>query len=407
MTATMTKFKYQAETLEGESVKGEIMAQSVNHARNQLAIDGMRVTKIAERKGLQADITTKKVPLVEIMHFSRQMATFVRAGVPVIEAFETLRVDSKDKRFKETLGQIVEEIGGGGATVAEAVANQGDVFPAYFVSMLRSAELTGKMDDAFDQLHRYIRRDVQLTKQVRKALIYPVILLLVAIGVVSIIVIFVIPKFAVFFKSFNATLPLPTRMLVAVADFVGSTAGAITGILLIGSVVSVLVYIKTTKGRRALHSFLLRVPVLNTVVVYAATERFTRVLSVLLEAGVPLSEAMPSGIDCTTNVIFKERLAIATEGVLAGQGFSEPIRQTDLFPPTVVQMIRVGERTGELSDQLNNVASFFEEELDYAVDKLTQWFEPLIILIIGVVVGFVALAMVSAMYGIYGQVDIK
>ncbi len=140
---------------------------------------------------------------------------------------------------------------------------------------------------------------------------------------------------------------------------------------------------------------------------YSATERFSRVLSVLLEAGVPLSDAMPSAIECTTNVIFRERLTIASEGVLAGEGFAEPIEQTELFPSTVVQMIRVGERTGELSDQLENIASFFEEELDYAVDKLTQWFEPLIILIIGVVVGFVALAMVSAMYGIYGQVDTK
>ena len=130
-------------------------------------------------------------------------------------------------------------------------------------------------------------------------------------------------------------------------------------------------------------------------------------LSVLLDAGVPLSDAMPSAIDCTTNLIFRERLAIASEGVLAGEGFAEPISQTELFPPTVVSMIRVGERTGELSDQLGNVAGFFEEELDYAVDKLTQWFEPLIILIIGVVVGFVALAMVSAMYGIYGQVDVN
>jgi type IV pilus assembly protein PilC len=175
----------------------------------------------------------------------------------------------------------------------------------------------------------------------------------------------------------------------------------------VSAIVGTIAYVRTPPGRHSLHALLLKIPVLNTVVVYSATERFTRILSVLLDAGVPLTDAMPSAIDCTTNVIFRERLNFASEGVLAGEGFAEPVSQTELFPSTVISMIRVGERTGELADQLDNVASFYEEELDYAVDKLTQWFEPLIILIIGVVVGFVALAMVSAMYGIYGQVDVK
>lgn len=407
MTATMSKFRYEAETLDGQSVKGTVEAASVLAARNELAVRGMRVTKIAERKGLQMEITQQKVPLVEIMHFSRQMATFIRAGIPILEALDTLRVDTKSKRFQAVLEDVVEKVGNGGSTLADAIAAHGDVFPTYFLAMLRSAELTGKMDDAFDQLHRYIRRDVQLTKQVRKALIYPMILLAVAIGVVAIIVIFVIPKFAKFFESFGAELPLPTRMLIAIANFVGSTAGLVTGVVLVAAIVGTIAYVRTPPGRRTLHALLLKIPVLSTVVVYSATERFTRILSVLLDAGVPLTDAMPSAIDCTTNVIFRERLNTASEGVLAGEGFADPVSHTELFPSTVVSMIRVGERTGELADQLQNIASFYEEELDYAVDKLTQWFEPLIILVIGVVVGFVALAMVSAMYGIYGQVDIK
>ena len=407
MTATMVKFRYEAETLDGQSVKGTVEASSALAARNELAVRGMRVTKITERKGLNADITQKKVPLLEIMHFSRQMSTFIRAGIPIVEALDTLRADSKNKRFQGVLEDVVEKVGNGGATLGDAIASHSDVFPTYFMAMLRSAELTGKMDDAFEQLHRYIRRDVQLTKQVRKALIYPCILLAVAFGVVAIIVIFVIPKFAEFFESFGAELPLPTRMLMAVADFVGSTAGAITGVMIVVSIVGVIAYVRTEGGRRNLHALLLKIPVLNTVVVYGATERFTRILAVLLDAGVPLADAMPSAIDCTTNIIFRERLAVASEAVLVGRGFADPISETELFPPTVVSMIRVGERTGELSDQLENIAGFFEEELDYAVDKLTQWFEPLIILIIGVVVGFVALAMVSAMYGIYGQVDVQ
>ena len=405
MTATLSKFKYVAETLEGQQVKGQIEASSENVARNQLAVEGIRVTKITERKGLNLEITKAKVPMVDIMHFSRQMATFVRAGISITEALDTIRRDTKNERFAAILGDILERVAAGYA-VTDGISRHADVFPPYFMAMLSSSELTGKMDEAFDQLHHYIRRDLELQRAVRKALIYPAILLTVALGVVSIIVIFVIPKFAKFFESFNATLPLPTRMLMSVAGFVGSTAGAVTGILLVASIVSIVLYVRTAKGRRNLHAFLLKVPALNTVLVYAATERFTRVLSALLDSGVPLPEAMPSAIDCTNNLIFQERLGVATEAVLAGNGFAEPLREADVFPQTVIQMVRVGERTGELSDQLRNTAGFFEEELEYAVDKLTQYFEPIIILFIGVVVGFVALAMVSAMYGIYGQVKV-
>ena len=413
MANTMTessvdvKFRYEAINLDGEEVKGVIEAPSALVARNRLAVQGVRVTKIAEKKGLQVELTKVKVPLLEIMHFCRQMATFIRSGIPLLEALDTLGRDVKNKRFQSVLRDVAEKVGNDGVTLADAMGAHADVFPGYFMAMLRSAELTGKMDEAFEQLYKYIRRDVQLQKQVKKALIYPIILLCVAVLVVSIIVIFVIPKFAEFFESFDAELPLPTRMLMAIADFVSSTAGAITGMLLVAGFVSLMMYLRTKNGRRNLHATQLKIPALNTVVIYGATERFTRVLSVLLDAGVPLADAMPSAIECVPNMIFRERLDAASDAVLIGTGFAEPIAATELFQPTVVSMIRVGERTGELSDQLNNAASFYEEELDYAVDKLTAWFEPLVLLIIGVVVGFVALAMVSAMYGIYGQVDVN
>ena len=227
-----------------------------------------------------------------------------------------------------------------------------------------------------------------------------------ALVVTLLIVLFVIPRFAEFFDSFDAELPLPTRMLVAIADFVGSPLGVGLIVALIASVVGVGLWTRTPKGRRKLHGFLLRVPKLGTVLTYAATERFTRVLASLLDAGVALPDALPSAVDCTNNLVFQERLTVAIDRVLTGDGFSEPLRATGLFPATVIQMVRVGERTGELSQQLDNAASFFQDELDYSVQKLTQWFEPMVILFIGVVVGFVALAMVSAMYGIYNQVNV-
>ena len=399
------KYRYEAETIGGETVKGDIQAASVNAARNELAVRGLRVTKIAEKKGLQVELTKEKVPLVEIMHFSRQMATFLRAGVPMTEALDNLRMDAKNKRFKAVLADVLDRVTGG-RSVTEALTLHADVFPSYFMALLGSAELTGRMDEAFDQLHAYIRRDIELTRAVRKALIYPVILLCVSLVVVMIIVVFAIPRFADFFADFDAELPLPTRMLMAVADFVGSTAGLVTGVLLIVAICATALYIRTTKGRRNLHALQLKIPLISTVVTYSSTERFTRVLAALLDAGVPLTDALPTSIDCANNLVYKERLSTAMEGVLEGKGFADPLASTELFPSAVIQMVRVGERTGELSDQLNNAAGFYEEELTYAVDKLTAWFEPMMMIFIGLVVGFVALAMVSAMYGIYNQVEI-
>jgi type IV pilus assembly protein PilC len=408
MTATQakqSKFRYQAETLDGDAVKGEIEASSMGAARNELAVQGMRVTKIAERKGLNLEITKQKVPLVEIMHFSRQMATFLRAGVPMTEAIDNLRIDAKNKRFKFILGDVLERVTGG-RSITEALSAHADVFPPYFMALLGSAELTGRMDDAFEQLHKYIRRDIELTRAVRKALIYPTILLGLSLAVCGVIVVFAIPRFASFFEDFDAELPLPTRMLMAVADFVQSPLGLVTGLVIVGGIIGSVLYVRTDGGRRNLHALLLKLPMISTVVTYSSTERFTRVLGVLLDAGVPLPEALPTSIDCSNNLVYKERLSGAMEGVLEGRGFAEPLAKTELFPSTVIQMIRVGERSGELADQLDNAAGFYEEELDYAVDKLTAWFEPMIIIFIGVVVGFVALAMVSAMYGLYNQVEL-
>ncbi|UDY37964.1 type II secretion system F family protein [Dermatobacter hominis] len=401
----LSKFKYQAETLDGQVVKGQIQSVSANTARNELAVQGLRVTELTEKKGLQVEITTEKVPAVDLMHFSRQMATFLRAGVPVTEAIDNLRRDSDNKKLQSVLGDVLERVQGG-RSLADALGLHDEVFPPYYMAMLRSAELTGRMDEAFDQLHKYLRRDVELTRAVRKALIYPCILLGLSVVVCLIIVIFAIPRFADFFKEFDAELPLPTRMLMGVADFVQSPAGIITGILLVALGFGLFAYVRTPNGRRNFHALQLKIPMISTVVTYSSTERFCRVLGALLEAGTPLAEALPTAIDCSNNSVYKERLSTAMEGVLAGQGFAEPLASTELFPNTVIQMVRVGERSGELSEQLDNAAGFYEEELDYAVEKLTAWFEPLTIIFIGAVVGFVALAMVSAMYGIYNQVDL-
>ncbi len=399
-----SRFRYTAETLDGESVTGEIRAWSATSARNRLAVQGLRVTRLRERKGLRMEVTKQRVPLVEIMHFCRQMATFLRAGVPLTEALDELRLDARNQRFRGLLGELLEQVAAG-RSLADALAAHEDVFPSYFLAILRSSELTGRMDEAFEQLQAYIERDLDLRRQVRKAMIYPLILLGLSLAVCLIIVVFAIPRFATFFADFGAELPLPTRMLMAVADFVQSPAGLATGLVLVLAAVATAIWSRTPRGRYVVDGLLLRMPIVSNVVVYSSTERFTRVLGALLEAGAPLPDALPTAAECSNNLVFQERIGAVADGILAGEGFADPLARTELFPRTVIQMVRVGERPGALSDQLEKAAGFYESELTYAVDKLTAWFEPLTIIFIGVVVGFVALAMVSAMYGIYNQVQ--
>ncbi|MGB6058563.1 MAG: type II secretion system F family protein [Microthrixaceae bacterium] len=398
------RFRYAAEGLDGEVVRGEIRSISPNSARNELAVQGLRVLELTERKGLRTDLIRERVPRAELMHFCRQMAIYLSAGVPVVEAIDELRIDTKSNRLRTVLGDGIEKVSAG-VPLADALAEHDDIAPAYFIAILRSAELTGRMDTAFEQLSTYLERDLELTRQVRKALIYPIILFCLAMAVCLLMVIFAIPRFAEFFEGFDAELPLPTRMLMGVSDFVQSPLGAGVGIVMAGAVVGALAAIRTPPGRRKLQQLQLRTPVLSNVVRYAASERFTRVLAALIEAGVALPTALPTAIESCENAVFAERLGVATDGILAGEGFADPLAETQLFNRTVIQMIRVGERTGDLGQQLDNAAGLFKAELSYSVQKLTAWFEPMITIFIGIVVGFVALAMVSAMYGIYSQVQ--
>lgn len=400
----LSKFRYVAETLEGDEVHGEIEAASVHAARHQLAVRGIRVTRISERKGLQTEITPQQIPPVLIMHFCRQMATFIHAGVPLVEAVESLEEGARNRRFRASLGDVAERLRTG-STVHEAIAAQGRVFPRYFAPVLRSAELTGRLDRAFEQLHAYVRRDIALTRTVRKALIYPTILLLIAIAVVAIVVGLVIPRFAEFFESFDANLPLATRLLIRLANFVVSPVGIAVELSLLMFVLGLILFSRTIRGRRIIHALALRIPPLRRVISYSSTERFSRILGVMLDAGVPLTDALPAATECIPNLVYRSKLREIQEKVLLGSGFAEPMRDSGIFPATMVQMVAVGERTGALADQLENVAEFYEDELDDAVESFSQWFEPIVIALIGIVVGFVALAMVSAMYGIYGQVS--
>lgn len=354
---------------------------------------------------LSLEITPKKVKRRHLMHFSRQMAVFVRAGVPLLDALEAITEEMDDKVFLRALDDMMERLRAG-QTFASAAQAHPEAFPEVYASILETAEYTGHLDDSLDRIAIYIERDLEARRKVKEALFYPTVVFGLSIVVVSILTVWVIPKFEVFFKSFNAKLPLATRMLLGVAHFFSNWWFVLLGAVVL---IAIAIYgiLKTEQGHAKLDALVLKMPVLGDLIHHAILERFCRILSAMVMSGVPLPEALVVTTAATNNAVFKQGLAKAREGMMRGEGLAGPMSDSNLFPASARQMFRVGESTGTLDNQLEVAASYFDRELDYKLKRFTSLFEPAVILIAGLVVGFVAIALISAMYGIYRQVHIK
>ena len=351
---------------------------------------------------LQFELTRKKVARKDLMHFSRQLAVFIKAGIPIIDALEAIQEDMGDRFFREVLSEVIEQLRAG-STFADAVEQRKGVFPNYYLGILRSAEATGRLDIVLVQLSAYIERDVDARRKVQAALAYPAIICVVAALVVVVLVSYVLPKFETFFASLHATLPLPTRILLSGAHFL-----TVHGAVIAGTFLAVALglggALRTEAGKRVRDAVLLRLPVLGDLVRHMVLERFCRVLSSMMSAGVALPHALAVTSDATGNRVFQKGLAGAREAMIRGEGFAGPLAATGLFPPAARQMFRVGENTGTLDEQLETAAEYFDTELEYKIKRFTSLFEPAVLIVVGVMVGFVAIALVSAMYGIFRQV---
>ena len=396
----MTGFRYVAVTPEGSKVRAKAEAVNADSLRNELLAQQLDVKKIRrQRKFTEIEITPRKVPRSDIMHFSRQVAAFVRAGIPLVEALETVRETASNARLSEILTETAELIQVG-VPFSDALDRHRDVFPPYYIGILRSAEITGRLDTVLEQLSGYIERDMEARQKVRSALTYPLVIFVMSIITVVILVSYVLPKFIDFFKEFDAELPTITKILLDVARFFEDWwwVMALAGLVL---VLVVLRANRSPRGRLARDRIVLRLPVLGEVAQYTLIERFCRIIAAMMHAGVPLPEAMQAAIDSANNQVYASALEDVRDAMLEGEGMARPIVNTGLFPPAATQMMRVGEETGTLDQQMEAAADFFAKELDYKLARLTALAEPAVIVVMGLIVGFVAVALVSAMYGIF------
>jgi type IV pilus assembly protein PilC len=401
----MIKYAYLAVGPDGRNASGVHRAESREAA--ELALHGRQLSdiRLTERKGLlRMELSAPRVKRDEVMHLSRQLGAFIRAGLPLIDAVRSLGEEATNTSVRRMMSEVEEGLRGG-EKLSDCFDRHPKVFPEFYRGILRSAELTGELDTVLDQLAKYLERDLEAWRKVKSALIYPAIIAVMSAITVVVLAGFTLPRFKTFFTSLDAELPLPTRMLLATTDFLTDWWWALLAGV-VAATVAVLVALRTQPGRYARDRLVLAVPVLGSTIQFALVERFCRILASMAGAGVALPEALRVATESLRNLVFMRGLAHVGEEMLNGEGLARPLSGTGLFPATAARMMRVGEDTGTLDTQLEVTARYYEGELDYKLKKLTAMFEPVMIGVMGLIVGFVAVALVSAMYGVFGQVHV-
>jgi type IV pilus assembly protein PilC len=403
--ADVSKFAYVATDPDGRRVKGYQDAENRQAAEFLLSRGHLTNIRVTQRQSvMQFEVFGSTVKREEIMHLSRQLGAFIRAGLPLVEAVHILGEEAGNAALKRIMLEVEDGLRRG-ETLTDCLDRHPRAFPAFYRGILRSAELTGQLDSVLDQLAKYLERDMEARRKIKAALIYPTIVAAMSVATVIILAAFVLPRFKTFFTSLNAKLPLPTRILLSVTDFVANWWWAMVAVAVLLALVYALA-VRTEGGRLARDKVLLRLPVIGAAVRFALVERFCRVLASMAGAGVALPEAMRVASDSVRNLVFTRSLASVSESMLHGEGLAAPLSRTKLFPGTAARMIRVGEETGTLDLQLEVIAKYYESELDYKLKKITSLFEPAVIVVMGLVVGFVAVALVSAMYGIFSSTSV-
>jgi len=397
------KFHFEAYDTAGDRVTGTESAASSGALHLALLQKGFQPIEVTEKKSiLQFELTKKKVPRKDVKNFTRQLAVFIRSGIPIMEALEVIVEETPNKLLNAILKKMVEDLRAGD-TFAAAASSHPEAFPTFYVGILESAELTGNLDGVLNQLADYIERDMKARGRISAALVYPAVVSVMSVVTVIVLGAFVLPRFVVFFKSLHAKLPLPTRMLLSASSFM-STYWYIIAAIVIALVAGFVSMRRSPKGQARLDQLLLKLPVVGDLTQTAILERVCRVLSSMLRAGVDLPRSVTITAESSNNAIYKNALLSIRDEMMEGQGLAGPIARSGLFPGAARQMFRVGEETGSLDQQLEVAAGYYSRELETKLERATSLFEPAVIILMGVVVGFVAVALISAMYGIYSQV---
>ena len=400
----MPSYAYRAYTGAGRRRNGVVEAPGSSAAEQSLWMEGLRIVRLgpAPPKKTMADYfpSLYRISKTDIILFTRQLATFVGAGIPMSRALAVIAEETGSPLFKRVILAILQDLERG-QKLSDALARHPQVFPALFIDLVRVAEITGNLEATLKQLAIYLRRDLNTLRRVRTAMIYPTVILVVAIGVVVVLVFFALPAFVRIFAEFKVQLPLTTRILIGIVDVARRFLPVIGAVMLVGGA-GIFFGLRTERGRTFKDRASLQVPIFGPIVQATILNRFSRTLAMVLKAGVPLGPTFDAVIAGTGNSVFRRGLTAVKEQMTGGEGFAGPLTRTGLFPPMLTQMVRVGEETGTLDTYLEQAAEFYEEELDYRIRQMTSLIEPVMTVGVGLVVGFIAISLISAMYGLVG-----
>src|SRR5512143_928730 len=388
-----TVFTWEGKTRQGTVQKGELAANSKEEVSALLRKQNIFPINVsAKPKEIKLRFGAPKVTDKDIVILTRQLATMIDAGLPLVQCLDILGSQTENESLAKTVTQVRSDVESG-STFADALKKHPKVFDNLYVNMVAAGEAGGILDTILQRLAVYMEKFAKIKRQIKSAMIYPAVILFVAVSVVALLLVIVVPMLAAMFAEAGQLLPLPTRIVIAISNFLKGWGGLILLVSIIGSIVAIVQWRKTEKGLTTTDAIALKVPVMGDLIRKVSVAKFTRTLGTLLTSGVPILEGLLIVARTAGNKIVEDAIISTRQSVSEGKTLAEPLTKFSVFPPMVTQMIAVGEATGALDNMLTKIADFYDDEVDSAVATLTSMLEPMLMIFLGTTVGFVIVAM--------------
>ncbi|MCX7017382.1 MAG: type II secretion system F family protein [Candidatus Sumerlaeota bacterium] len=408
----MPQFEYLARTTQGRVITGRTEAANQSVVARLLREKGLTPTSIEEGSLVAAAVRAKpqkqkrgRIKLEDLVIFSRQFATMIRAGLPLIEVLSILGDQSDKAQMKATLRQIEKDVQGG-ASLTEALQKHPRVFNLFFLSMVRAGEAAGMLDAILDQVATYLEKTAALQRKIKSAVMYPSVVSCVAMCITTFLLVKVVPVFEDIFSELGGDLPIPTQITLGLSRAIQHNYLIIT-LGIAGVVIGLWQAKKTAGGRLAIDKFKLKMPIFGPLFLKVAVARFSRTLGTLIKSGVNILSALDIVAKTANNVIVEQAVYRTRTSIQSGESIARPLTESGVFPPMVTRMIDVGERTGALESMLTKIADFYEDQVDNTVAGLTSLIEPVLIVFLGVVVGFIVISMFMPLFKMIEMIDKK
>lgn len=399
----MPVFEYKGKTVTGSAVEGELKVKDRGELERILRRNKILVDKVNRKPSQVSFKIGTGVKKIHVSRFTRQFATMIGAGLPMVQCLDILSKQMDSQEFCKIIGEIKDSVSSG-STLSEAMAKHKKVFDELYTNMVEAGEMGGALDTILVRLANYREKADGLTRKVKGALVYPAVVSFVATGVTVAMLTFIVPIFAKMFSNLGAELPAPTQVVLQISEFLQRYFLLILGFI-VSAIIGLRMMLKNEEGRFQFDKFMLKTPVFGDLIRKSAVARFTRTLGTLIQSGVTILDALEITAKTAGNKVLQRAIKKSVVSIAEGDTITNPLKESGVFPPMVIQMIGVGEKTGGLDDMLSKIADFYDEEVDAAVHALTSMIEPMVIVVMGVVIGGILIAMYLPMFDIIGKIS--